>query len=167
MLKVHSAAVSNEDKVIKRDDGLYMQVNDNTLFGELSIDEQRFKFRFQVKTCFTWDGASNVKLKLLQKVFPSYVDGDAVYNFASKIHDWLYARTGNICEGFNISREECDDFLRGVARESETMRKRGRWARFCCGCADLAVGIFAGSSKHWGNDTHGIKEMATLELIEV
>ena len=41
--------------------------------------------------------------------------GDDVYNSAPFIHDGLYMHKGTI-DGADLTREECDDVLRGIWR---------------------------------------------------
>ena len=72
-----------------------------------------------------------------KKVFVS--DGASVPSFAQK-----YILKGEINVDIHLSREECDDILRGVWRCSGV--DRGTAA-----AADIGVGLVAGTDDHWGN----------------
>lgn len=165
MLKICTASVVGLDKIEKRPDGLYEQSTPGTLCGELLLDGVRYSYRWTAYAGFVWDGASNLKWKWLQKLFPCYVEGDPVYNKASELHDWLYATGGQLAEGVNITRDECDDAFRGVARESDFMQSKRSWiARTLCSAADFFIYIFAGGDRHWCNDSYCIKGMAYMQL---
>lgn len=71
-----------------------------------------------------------------------------LYNFAGFVHDWLYSRKGVIEKDFVLARSECDDVFRGILRDAGV-------SRFKAGVMDWCVGVFAGGSKHWGNDSFG------------
>lgn len=86
----------------------------------------------------------------------SWDDSNDLYNIAGALHDWLYATEGN--RGM-FSRSECDDIFRGILREAGKSRKTA-------GIADWAVGVFAGGSNHWGNDSECIKDLAWLTVRE-
>lgn len=167
MIKVKTAHALNRMECAKYGN-LYGVMREFNLYGTMSVDGVDYRYNFYIHPGFLWDGASNLKFKLLQKVFPGFVDDDPVFNAASALHDWLYARTGELCEGFNLTRDECDDMLRGIARESRTMQSRSRKvARFCCSCADFFVGLFAGGDSHWGNDEYRIRDKAEFRLVSV
>lgn len=85
---------------------------------------------------------------------PSWDEKNPVYNLAGAFHDWLYSTKGNF--GM-FTREECDDFFRGLLRESGI-------GRIKAGCADKAVEWFAGGDDHWGNDEYGIRPLARMEV---
>lgn len=75
------------------------------------------------------------------------------YNIGSAIHDGLY-----IHKGFGLlSREECDDVLRGIWRLSGI-------SRFKAGVADKCVEWFAGGGKHWGNDSYDVADKFTMVM---
>lgn len=70
------------------------------------------------------------------------------------IHDSLYT-----LKGANLfTREECDDVFRGLLRDSGISRAKA-------GLADIAVGLFAGGEKHWGNDAWNNKNKIHVKLI--
>lgn len=85
---------------------------------------------------------------------PSWSVSNMLYNASGALHDWLYATKGNFGE---FDREECDDFFRGVLRESGI-------GRFRAGCADKAIEWFAGGKGHWGNDDYDVSRRAMMEI---
>lgn len=101
---------------------------------------------------FRCDGLSVPKI--FRWFLPSWDEKNCLYNVSGALHDWLYATKGNF--GM-FTREECDDFFRGLLRES------GK-GRFKAGCADKAVEIFAGTKRHWGNDGYGVAALARMEV---
>lgn len=82
----------------------------------------------------------------------SWDNKNQIYNLAGALRDWLYATSG--ANGV-FTRSECDDFFRGLLRES------GK-SRFKASAADLMVGIFAGNSRHWGNDDYGVSSFVKM-----
>lgn len=101
---------------------------------------------------FRCDGLSVPKI--FRWFLPSWDERNCIYNVAGAFHDWLYATKGNF--GMFI-REECDDIFRGLLRCSGI-------SRFKAGCADKAVGIFAGGKSHWGNDSYCVAPLARMEV---
>ena len=110
-------------------------------------------------TGFKTNGASVPKK--FRREMPAYIAMDDkyahIYNAAAFIHDGLYACKGiieetgknnssNRKERYTLTRDECDDILRGIWRESRFVD------RFKAAIGDLGVGLFAGGSEHWGND---------------
>lgn len=102
---------------------------------------------------FRCDGLSVPKI--FRWFLPSWDEKNTLYNVAGALHDWLYATKGNY--GM-YTREECDDFFRGMLRESGI-------GRFKAGCADKGVEWFAGGKSHWGNDSYGIQGLARMEVV--
>lgn len=100
--------------------------------------------------CFKCDGLSVPKP--LRWFLKDWDPKNGLYNIAGALHDWLYATEG--CNGM-FSRSECDDIFRGILREAGL-------GRFKASTADYMVGLFAGSSRHWGNDSYCIAGMARL-----
>ena len=101
------------------------------------------------KRGFMSDGASAPSFA--QFVVPDIKKGNDVYNSAPFIHDGLYMCRG-VIEGADLTREECDDVLRGIWRIAGM-------SRLVAGAADLGIHIFAGSSDHWGNDSNNCKHL--------
>ena len=95
------------------------------------------------------DGASAPSFA--QWLVPDIKKGNDVYNSAPFIHDGLYMYKGTI-NGADLTREECDDILRGIWRISGM-------DRVVAGAADLGIKAFAGSSSHWGNDSNSCKHL--------
>lgn len=109
-----------------------------------------------IKIGYMTDGASTFwPISLL---VPKWKPDNDDYNAAPVAHDVLYMLAG-VCEGFVLSREEVDDILRGIWRISGM-------SRFVAGCADKGVEIFAGGSRHWGNDSYGVKSKARVVWVE-
>lgn len=84
---------------------------------------------------------------------PRWKKGRDTYNAAPVAHDILYIRKGVLDGQFGrdveLSREECDDVLRGIWR-CDGM------GRVLAGFADKGVELFAGGKSHWGNDGFGV-----------
>ena len=81
-----------------------------------------------------------------------------LYNFAGFVHDWLYSKKGVVEKDFVLNRSECDDVFRGILRDSGL-------TRFKAGVMDFFVGLFAGGSKHWGNDSFGSQDKVICSKI--
>lgn len=167
MIKVLTARFEGVD-LVRQDGELYTHLHRNHLKGELLWDGKRYRYDFLRDEGFTGDCASSPDIAVCQAAFPTYVSDDPLYNIGADAHDWLYAVGGELTQPMLAwTRSECDDFLRGVSRESPTMKKRRNWvARLCCGAMDLLVGLFAGGGAHWKNDTHHIMNKATMTLTE-
>lgn len=101
---------------------------------------------------FRCDGLSVPRL--LRWFLPSWEEKNMLYNVSGALHDWLYTTKGNF--GM-FKRDECDDFFRGLLRESGI-------GRFKAGCADKAVEWFAGVESHWGNDSYGVASLVRMEV---
>lgn len=83
---------------------------------------------------------------------PRWKPGRPDYDAAPVLHDILYIKRGAVAGPFGpvtLSREECDDLLRGIWRCAGM-------GRFLAGCADKGVEIFAGGKSHWGNDGYRV-----------
>ena len=89
-------------------------------------------------------------------IVPGFKDGDDLYNLAPFLHDALYATKG----GKIFSREECDDFLRGIWRISGM-------GRFVAGVADKCVEWFAGGKRDWGNDCYAAARFFQFHRIKM
>ena len=122
------------------------------LLATIVKDDVKFIADFHIRVGFKCDGASIPWA--FRWFLPSWDKDNFVYNLGSTVHDGLYAN-----KGFNIfSREECDDILRGIWRESGI-------SRFKAGVADKCVEWFAGGGKHWGNDSYGVKDLFKMEVV--
>lgn len=124
-----------------------------------SGEEIRAVLAIAIEPGYFTDGASTFwPISLL---VPKWKKGDDVYNAAPVGHDILYMFQGVVPdisspnEPVLLSREEVDDILRG------TWRIAGM-SRLLAGCADKGVEIFAGSSRHWGNDSYGVADKVSL-----
>ena len=93
--------------------------------------------------------------KFFRWYLPSWDKDNSDYNLAGAIHDALYT-----VKGANLfTREECDDVFRGLLRDSGISRAKA-------GLADMAVGLFAGGDKHWGNDTWKNKDLIHVNEVD-
>ena len=101
---------------------------------------------------FRCDGLSVPKI--FRWFLPSWDEKNTLYNVAGALHDGLYATKGNF--GM-FTREECDDFFRGLLRCSGINR-------FKAGCADKAVEWFAGGKAHWGADQYKVSTLCRMEI---
>lgn len=166
-LKVHSATFYGVDEMHEVGKGVYCHDSPTMVKGELTLRGKRYRYAFTRHVGYTGNFASSPDVWLVQKIVPSMLDDDDLYNIAFDLHDWLYSVRGEVTKPMvTLERSEVDDFMRGVARLSPTMQA-SRWARFRCSCADLAVGLFAGGKSHWGNDTYGSMNKADLVLEEL
>lgn len=98
---------------------------------------------------------------------PPWRDGDDLYNAAPTAHDMLYIRKGvihdlgpddgkcHMVRTTQLSREECDDILRGMWRVWGMSRR-------LAGAVDKAVEWFAGGNAHWGNDGYNVSDKFTI-----
>lgn len=102
---------------------------------------KKFEMTCVFKKGFTTDGASAPEFAKF--IVPAVKEGDDIYNAAPFIHDGLYMYKGKI-DGAELTRDECDDILRGIWRISGM-------SRTVAGVADLGTHVVAGSSDHWGN----------------
>jgi hypothetical protein len=114
---------------------------------------------FSIFAGFECDGASTPwPFSLL---VPRWRNGDDLYNAAPVAHDILYIKMGLIpgmdskSVGMELSREECDDVLRGMWR---------CWgmSRFVAGCADKGIEALAGGKSHWGNDGYNVRNRVAV-----
>lgn len=96
------------------------------------------------KKGFCTDGATTAKIPIVKDKIRPYIEGDNVYNAGPFIHDGLYMLGGEI-DGAVLSREESDDILRGIWRESKKL------SRSLAGVADKVIELAAGGENHWGN----------------
>ena len=120
-----------------------------TRYTKLDKKSRPFLLTCRFRRGFMSDGASAPEFA---KMFvPDVKKGDDVYNAAPFIHDGLYMYQGNI-NGLNMTREECDDILRGIWRIADM-------SRVVAGAADVGVHVFAGSPTHWGNDSNNCKHL--------
>ena len=93
--------------------------------------------------------------KIFRWYLPSWDKDNSAYNLAGAIHDALYT-----VKGANLfTREECDDVFRGLLRDSGISRAKA-------GLADMAVGLFAGGDKHWGNDEWKNKDLIHVNEVD-
>lgn len=102
---------------------------------------------------FRCDGLSVPRL--FRWFLPSWDEKNTLYNVSGALHDWLYTTNGNF--GM-FKREECDDFFRGLLRESGI-------GRFKAGCADKGVEWFAGGDAHWGADQYKVSTLCRIEIL--
>jgi len=108
---------------------------------------------------FETDGASTKWPATL--LVPNWREGDDRYNACPTAHDVLYIMEGLVpgltggTPPLELSREECDDILRGMWR---------CWgmSRALAGVADKGIEIFAGGKSHWGNDGFCVKSRAVV-----
>lgn len=126
----------------------------------------------RIRLTFAYDGVKTDGASTFWPVsllVPQWRPGDDKYNAAPLAHDLLYVNKGVVYDfgpdGGNcrpvrtiqLSREECDDVLRGMWR---------LWgmSRFLAGAADKAIEWFAGCPCHWGNDGYKIRDRFTIHL---
>ena len=104
-----------------------------------------------IRNGFMTDGASTFFPVSL--IVPQWKAGKDEWNLAPCVHDGLYMH-----KGFGVfTRDECDDFLRGIWREAGM-------TRVVAGAADIAVNLVAGGEKHWGSDEYLVKNKFHLAI---
>lgn len=126
----------------------------------------------RIRLTFVYDGVKTDGASTfwpISLLVPQWRPGDDKYNAAPLAHDLLYVKKGKVtCLGpddgnchtartIQLTREECDDVLRGMWRV---------WGmgRGLAGAADLAIQAFAGGESHWGNDDYGIADRFSIFL---
>lgn len=148
-VKVISASYTNDPDCVGKVPHIFR--NSVVIVVDVEKSDVLMRLRFRINPGFRCDGAS---VPLAFRWFlPSWDKNNHLYNIGSSVHDGLY-----IHGGFGIfSREECDDILRGIWRESKI-------SRFKAGVADKCVEWFAGGGKHWKNDSYGVGKYFTMEF---
>lgn len=111
--------------------------------------ERNFMMTCLFKRGFLTDGASAPAFA--NSFVPDIKKGEEVDNSAPFIHDGLCMYRG-VIDDANLTREECDDFLRCILRISGMLRA-------VASAADVGVKFFVGSSDHWGNDCNNCKHL--------
>ena len=135
-------------KWLSTDDSHILQT---TILTVIRDDNDRY-FEILLDKGYRCDGLSVPKI--FRWYLPSWDKDKSVYNLAGAIHDALYT-----VKGANLfSREECDDVFRGLIRDAGISRAKA-------GLADMAVGLFAGGDKHWGNDEWNNKELIHVRTV--
>lgn len=139
---------NSNDKWLNTSDSHVLQKNITAVI----CDEYNNYYQIILDKGYRCDGLSVPKI--LRWYLPSWDKDNSVYNLAGAIHDALYT-----LKGANIfTREESDDIFRGLLRDSGISRAKA-------GLADMAVGLFAGGDKHWGNDTWNNKDKIHVKLM--
>lgn len=148
--------------------GVFVHNRKAVLYGLVELRGKLYQYFFEVLPGYVGNFASSPDFWLVQKIVPSYVVGDPVYNTGFDLHDWLYSTCGACTSEQILDRSEVDDFARGIMRCSPTLAKnKSWWARVRCSVMDLSVGLFAGNKRHWGNDSYCSRDFARLNIIEV
>ncbi len=115
-------------------------------------DEHGNYYQIVLDKGFRCDGLSVPKV--FRWYLPSWDKDNQLYNLSGSVHDALYT-----VKGANIfTREESDDIFRGLLRDSGISRAKA-------GLADMAVGLFAGGDRHWGNDSWNNKGRIHVKLM--
>lgn len=139
---------NSNGKWLNTSDSHILQKNISTVI----CDEYNNYYKIILDKGYRCDGLS------VPKVFRWYLQSwdkdNQLYNLAGAIHDALYT-----LKGANMfTREESDDIFRGLLRDSGISRAKA-------GLADMAVGLFAGGDRHWGNDTWNNKDKIHVKLM--
>lgn len=172
MIEVKSAFVTGDleiepykkdGKVVK---GVYSHVRKIVLYGTLVYHGVVCSYFFNVDSGYVGNFASSPDLWLVQKVVPSYIASDPVYDSGFDLHDWLYSTQGKTTTGEKLTRKEVDQLARGIMEISlKKSKKKFAWLR--AAIMYEKVRLFAGGKSHWGNDTFKSKDMATFRLMPV
>ena len=131
-------------------------MHDISLCLEIERCKRVFAVELIFKKGYESDGLSRPEFS--KRWIKKFDTENALYNFAGFAHDWLYSNRGVVNDDVCFSRSECDDVFRGILREAGV-------SRFKAGIMDLAVGIFAGGSKHWGDDSLGSRDKVVCSKI--
>lgn len=136
--------------------GKWLNTSDSHVLQEsittVICDEYNNYYRIILDKGYRCDGLSVPKI--FRWYLPSWDKDNQLYNLSGSVHDALYT-----IKGANIfSREESDDIFRGLLRDSGISRAKA-------GLADMAVGLFAGGDRHWGNDTWNNKDKIHVKLM--
>ena len=149
MRSFYIVATSNSNaKWLSTDDSHILQTNIWTVIR----DENDEYYEVLLDKGYRCDGLSVPKF--FRWYLPSWDKDNSDYNLAGAIHDALYT----VKRASLFTREECDDVFRGLLRDSGISRAKA-------GLADMAVGLFAGGDKHWGNDTWKNKELIHVRTL--
>lgn len=124
---------------VGKKDGIYTFVNPATIIVTYTKNKKTYKLNVYLEKGFQTDGASIPSA--FTWFLPKWDSKNMKYNCGAIVHDCLYTLKG--CGIF--SREEADDFIRGIWRCSGI-------SRFKAGVADKCLELFAGGDKHWGSD---------------
>ena len=135
-------------KWLSTDDSHILQT---TILTVIRDDNDRY-FKVLLDKGYRCDGLSVPKV--FRWYLPSWDKDNSVYNLAGAIHDALYTVKGARL----FTREECDDVFRGLLRDAGISRAKA-------GLADMAVGLFAGGDKHWGNDSWNNKDRIHVRTV--
>lgn len=115
-------------------------------------NNKKFKLSVNLQKNFRTDGASIPTI--FQWFLPSWDNSNMKYNCGAIIHDCLYTLSG--LDGY-FTREECDDFIRGIWRVSGI-------CRFKASFADVCLALFASGKEHWGNDNLDNKKNKLISI---
>lgn len=112
----------------------------------LTQENKSFKIIFTVKQGAVYNGASIPKM--FQWFLPNIDYTKPLYNWASLIHDALYASK-------KVSKEVADDIFRSIIRDSGIGRVKAGIAHQCLKLA----------KKHYGTDEHDLKSYFYMEIV--
>ena len=139
---------NSNDKWLNTSDSHVLQKNITAVI----CDEYNNYYQIILDKGYRCDGLSVPKV--FRWYLPSWDKDNQLYNLSGSIHDALYT-----LKGANMfTREECDDIFRGLLRDSGISRAKA-------GLADMAVGLFAGGDRHWGNDEWTNKDKIYVKLM--
>ena len=139
---------NSNDKWLNTSDSHVLQKNITAVI----CDEYNNYYQIILDKGYRCDGLSVPKV--FRWYLPSWDKDNQLYNLAGAIHDALYTLNG----ANMFTREESDDIFRGLLRDSGISRAKA-------GLADMAVGLFAGGDRHWGNDTWNNKDKIHVKMM--
>lgn len=150
-------AVTVKEAFVRFPAKFYVQKNGNVrLLGDnflcMKIERKKVVYNVVVHFQKNYENDGLSRPEFAKKWIKKFDPDNSLYNFAGAVHDWLYSVKGD----GKFSRSECDDIFRGVLREAGI-------SRFKAGMMDWAVGVFAGNSRHWGNDSFKVKNLVKIE----
>lgn len=138
-MAVTVTSVNYSKITVNKKDGIFTFANPATIVVTYTKNKKTYKLNVYLSKGFRTDGASIPSA--FTWFLPKWDSKNMKYNCGAIVHDCLYT-----LKGMGIfSREEADDFIRGIWRCSGI-------SRFKAGIADKCLELFAGGDKHWGSD---------------
>lgn len=137
----------------EKKNGKYIAKNPGIIKVIYTKDGIDTTIHFNIKENFICDGASVPTI--FTWFLPKWDKNNMIYNCGGIVHDCLYS----LCGLGLFTRDECDDFIRGIWRCSGI-------SRFKAGVADKCLQYFAGGKSHWGSDDLGIisRNLVQIEI---
>lgn len=132
-------SVNYSQIMTSKENGIYTFMNPANIIVTYTKKDKTYKLVLSLYRGFRTDGASIPSA--FTWFLPKWDSKNMKYNCGAIVHDCLYT-----LKGLGVfSREEADDFIRGIWRCSGI-------SRFKAGMADKCLEMFGGGKDHWGSD---------------